>query len=406
MSNPDVYFKKTVKYRYGEHNFEFRVSQALFSSYDIDLGTQRLLRTFFSEKLEGFNKVLDLGCGYGPIGIALKRVFKPDIVHMVDRDALALEYSRQNAELNGIKDIGIYGSLGYDDVSDDNFDLIVSNVPAKVGDKALEHMLLDSKFHLRDGGRVAIVVIDAIAEYTEQLLTNPNIRILSRKAWPGHIVFHYEFSKKSPSERRTKQKAFDRGIFDREEKRFSFGNIIMDMITTYSLPEFDTLSFETVVLLNSLRFLQNRKIDKAIVFNIGQGHIPVALSLLSDIQNIFLIDRDLQALRVSKRNLILNKFSHDVYIKYQVGLSLGSKDYVDCIIGLLREEDGPIVHRFFLEQAISQLKPNGIMVLSSSSTAITRIEKFVHTEKLLVVSERQRLKGTSAIIFKKGANSH
>src|SRR5216684_2970136 len=99
MNKLDPYFKKIVQYKYRDNNLEFRVSQSLFSSYAIDTGTQRLLRTLASEKFDAYSKVLDLGCGYGPIGIALKSAYKPSIVHMVDRDALAIEYSRQNAEL-------------------------------------------------------------------------------------------------------------------------------------------------------------------------------------------------------------------------------------------------------------------------------------------------------------------
>jgi len=160
----DAYFKKDVTYNYRGENLKFHVSQSLFSSHDIDLGTKRLLRTIETEGLNKYDKVLDLGCGYGPIGISLKSFYEPSIVHMVDRDALALEFSKQNVELNNLSDIKIYGSLGYDDVTEKDFDFIVSNIPAKVGEPVLSHILEDARFYLRPRGKVAVVVIDAIGD--------------------------------------------------------------------------------------------------------------------------------------------------------------------------------------------------------------------------------------------------
>ena len=70
-SDCDPYYKKEVTLRIGGRGLVFRVSQTLFSSFGIDAGTELLLRTLHREGGK-FRKVLDLGCGYGPIGIALK----------------------------------------------------------------------------------------------------------------------------------------------------------------------------------------------------------------------------------------------------------------------------------------------------------------------------------------------
>src|SRR5260221_2878662 len=110
MKNSDVYFKKEIPYDYRGKKLKFNVSQALFSSFDVDNGTRHLLQTLMSEKIDKYDKVLDLGCGYGPIGISLKSFYPSSDVHMVDRDALALEFSRQNVELNNMDGFHIYGS--------------------------------------------------------------------------------------------------------------------------------------------------------------------------------------------------------------------------------------------------------------------------------------------------------
>src|SRR5215211_6675384 len=98
----DVYYKKTIPFNFSKQRLRFRVSQDLFSSHDVDVGSRFLLRTLLTAKDVGQpTSILDLGCGYGPIGLTLKG-FHPDaVVHLTDRDALAVEYTRQNAVLNG-----------------------------------------------------------------------------------------------------------------------------------------------------------------------------------------------------------------------------------------------------------------------------------------------------------------
>ncbi|MDZ4277535.1 MAG: methyltransferase, partial [Dehalococcoidia bacterium] len=87
----DPYFHKIVPLRHEGGLLRLRVSQALFSSYEVDTGTRFLLRSLAGIEA---GSVLDLGCGYGPIGLALKQSAPARTVHMVDRDALAVHYAR------------------------------------------------------------------------------------------------------------------------------------------------------------------------------------------------------------------------------------------------------------------------------------------------------------------------
>ncbi|OGM25075.1 hypothetical protein A3D00_03880 [Candidatus Woesebacteria bacterium RIFCSPHIGHO2_02_FULL_38_9] len=402
MRDTDVYFKKTVQYEYRGFNLQFRTSQDLFSSYGIDIGTQRLLRTLTSERINVFSKVLDFGCGYGPIGIALKTVCRSSVVHMVDKDALAISYSRQNAELNNVNDIKIYPSLGFDDIKETDFDLIVSNIPAKVGESVLSHILKDAQFHLSPHGKVAIVVIDTISTYVAGVLKDLNIKILFSKKWPGHVVYHYEFTSNIQTATQPIQSAFDRGIYDRGEKAISTKSGRLSLKTAYGLAEFDTLSYETEMIINKLSALIGHKIDKAIVFNPGQGYLPVTLSKYIKVGKIFLIDRNLLALRNSRRNLILNKYpSNKISFLHQVGVSTNESNSTDCIIGILDDKDSPDIHKMLLEESTNDLSKEGLIMLVSSSTPITRLESFIRSEKLLKVIDRERYKGKSLIIFKR-----
>ena len=153
------HFKKTVTLDHGGRRLELGVAQELFSSHEVDVGTRLLLRTLAGPEHASRRRVLDLGCGYGPLGLALRAAADDRVVHLVDRDALAIEYSRENAARNRLDDVEVYGSLGYADVRGSGFDLIVSNIPAKAGPPVIERVLLGGAGLLAPGGLVAVVVI-------------------------------------------------------------------------------------------------------------------------------------------------------------------------------------------------------------------------------------------------------
>lgn len=398
LFNDDPYFKKLLTLRFRNQDLKFKTSQALFSSQDIDLGTKHLLRTLSDENYDNYEKVLDLGSGYGPIGIALKSARPSSIVHMVDKDALAISYSKQNSKINNVSDIQTYGSLGYDNVSDKDFDLIASNIPAKVGNEVLSHMLKDARYFLKPGGRVAVVVIDAIGEYISKVLSDPEIKIVFHKRWPGHLVFHYEFL---PSVSSKQANSFEKGIYDRSEKQITLNNTQALLKTTYNLAEFDTLSFETELLLKSLKTINKTQLDNVIVFNPGQGFIPVALSKITTVNRIHLMDRDLQSLKISHKNLIDNDYSSkNIVNHFQVGILTTEPIQADYIVGILDEKDNQLVNAMIIRQAAAQLKEGGHIIIASNSTAITRIASLVKKEKRLTIITKEKQKGRSSIILK------
>lgn len=401
MDNQDNYFKKIISYNYRGRELKFKAAQNLFSSQVIDYGTQRILRSFIFEKIDNYNKVLDLGSGYGPIGIALKSFNNKSEVHTVDIDSLAIEYSQQNAVLNGYADIKIYASLGFDDIKENDFDLIVSNIPAKIGDKALTHVLKDAQFFLKPGGTVAVVVIDAIVKYVSNELTkDPNIKILFHRAWPGHVVYHYKFNEQNLV--KPELNAFDRGVFDRKKSTFTIGSLKYQMVTSYGLPEFDTLSFESELIIKYLeKAINNLKINSAAIVNTGQGHIAVCLSKLFNPDKITLIDRNILSLRTSTRNLLLNSYELSrIETVHNTDLTKDNVTLTDCVIGVLDDKENPLVHNNLIDQAISITNMGGTLIFASSSTLITRIETYLNGKKNIEILDRQRIKGKSIVIFK------
>lgn len=400
----DPYFKKNITFNYNHRRLTFRVSQSLFSSQDIDVGTRHLLKIIVDLKLEKCKKILDLGCGYGPIGIALKTVYPPSEVQMVDKDALALSYTNQNLKINNLTGVRVYATLGYDSVTENEFDLIVSNIPAKVGDKVLTHILKDSRSHLKSGGKMAVVIIDAIGDYVTKELTDPEIKILFAKRWTGYLVFIYEFLPTSAERDSERSGSFKSGTYDRDQRQVSRGGINFSIKTTYNLSEFDTISYETDILLDSLKILKDKKLNSVLVFNPGQGYIPVMIFKATDTKKIYLVDRDMQALYLSKENLISNGCQvNNIASVHQVGISISGEGPFDTIVGILDEDDGLAVHAFYLREAADQLSAEGVIIIAAGSTAVTRLESLLHKEKFLRIVDRKRSKGRSVIIMKQKA---
>lgn len=402
VNNSDPYYKKTVFYKLDTHNVKFKVSQDLFSSLEVDHGTQRLLRTFLFGKIDSFNKVLDLGCGYGPIGIVLKKICPKAEVHMVDRDALAVAYASANAELNDVSgNMFCYGSLGYDSVKDTDFDLIVSNIPAKVGEQVLHHMITDAKYHLTKHGRVVIVVIDAINDFINKTLTSDEtIRILYHKSWPGHHVYHYTFTEEAYKQSEQSANAFEKGEYKRQQNTFAFQGKEYTLQTTYHLSEFDQLSYDSQLLLSELEtFVQ--KFSNILVFNPGQGYIPLAVMNLFIPEKLLLVDRDLQALTISKENLLANGYKKEtIETCHQVGLSV-PRTNLDSVIGVLPKKQELAVYSMFMDQIYNSLKPDGYCIMSSSSTVITRVISLSLRNSRFKMLERVKNKGRSVVVFQK-----
>jgi 16S rRNA (guanine1207-N2)-methyltransferase len=397
----DVYFKKEVTFPYGGQVLRLRVSQDLFSSQDVDVGTKRLLRSLLSQNFGAIRKVLDLGCGYGPIGLTLKGVDAGRIVHMVDRDALAIEYSRQNAELNQLSGVEIYGSLGYADVTSCDFDLIVSNIPAKAGESAISYFLRDAVYYLRPGGLVAIVVVTPLESTVERIIDRDDIRIDFRKSWQGHTVFHYHFLEEPVKRIRTREDALDLRVYERGRMNFSIRDMQVPMQTVYGLSEFDTLSYQTQLLLETVLNLQDMSATRAVIMNPGQGHVAAALWRSFRPATIDVVDRDLLALRVTKNNLIANGCSpNQITLFHQVGVLLGGHEQADFIVGALREDEGPEVHALIVKQAAQQLLPDGTIVLASGTTASMRLEAVIRSKKLLRIGGRKRAKGSDVLVLK------
>lgn len=150
-------------------SFTFHTTWGIFSPRAIDDGTLLLLEYL---KVKEDDVALDMGCGYGPIGNAVAHQAPSGLVHMVDKDFLAIEYAQGNAVRNGLSNATAYLSNGLSHVpADVKFSLIVSNLPAKVGNEFFQIMFHDARRQMKPGGRIVVVTINGLRGFIKRSFT-------------------------------------------------------------------------------------------------------------------------------------------------------------------------------------------------------------------------------------------
>jgi 16S rRNA (guanine1207-N2)-methyltransferase len=137
-----------------DRSFDLRTDRGVFSATEVDPATKQLLLEAPPPPPEG--TFVDLGCGYGPIALALAARAPAAVVWAVDVNRRALDLCRANAEAHGLGNVHVATP---DEVPDDlAVDLLWSNPPIRIGKPALHDLLRTWLGRLRPGGRAVLVV--------------------------------------------------------------------------------------------------------------------------------------------------------------------------------------------------------------------------------------------------------
>lgn len=134
----------------------FQSDAGVFSKKGVDFGSRLLIE---SVVLMGREHILDLGCGYGPVGIALAKSHPTLTVQMVDINERAISLAEENARINHVTgQTAIKISDGFEQLQGQTFDAILCNPPIRVGKAFVYRLFAESRSHLSKGGSLWIVI--------------------------------------------------------------------------------------------------------------------------------------------------------------------------------------------------------------------------------------------------------
>lgn len=147
---------KTWNYELRGKNFAFTSDVGVFSKNEVDFGTRLLIESFNPPEIPG--DILDLGCGYGPIGMAIANLLPDRQVVMVDVNERALALAESNAAHNHIQNVELIQSDQFTNLANRKFAAILTNPPIRAGKKVVHGMFEGSKSRLRQGGELWVVI--------------------------------------------------------------------------------------------------------------------------------------------------------------------------------------------------------------------------------------------------------
>lgn len=167
---------------------QFQTDAGVFSKNEVDFGSRLLIEAFEESAVEG--PILDVGCGYGPIGIAIAKSFPRKTVHMVDVNTRAIELAKKNAARNNAENVEVYESDGLSSVKEEGFSAILTNPPIRAGKETVFRFYEEASAKIAQGGSLWVVIQKKQgAPSTEEKLKElfGNCRVADKKK--GYFIF-------------------------------------------------------------------------------------------------------------------------------------------------------------------------------------------------------------------------
>jgi 16S rRNA (guanine1207-N2)-methyltransferase len=135
---------------------KFKTDAGVFSKGEVDFGSRVLAEAFVLPESEG--AILDVGCGYGPIGLSIAASFPERSIHMIDVNERALSLAAVNAERNDIANVKIYPSDALSAVVEKGFAAILTNPPIRAGKETVFNFYEGAFSKLVTGGELWVVI--------------------------------------------------------------------------------------------------------------------------------------------------------------------------------------------------------------------------------------------------------
>ena len=179
-----------IKYTFKGKELSFSVDNGVFSKNQVDFGTNVLLNSL--PDFENEKRILDMGCGYGVIGLCLAKAYPTSLITMVDVNLKAVELSKSNAKNNHITNASIICSnlYEYQNEVNEEYDAIITNPPIRAGKKVVHGIVINGFKYLKKCGKILLVIQKKQgAPSMEKLLFDVfgNVKTLEKKN--GYYIF-------------------------------------------------------------------------------------------------------------------------------------------------------------------------------------------------------------------------
>ncbi|MBQ3021358.1 MAG: class I SAM-dependent methyltransferase [Bacilli bacterium] len=145
---------RNIVYNYKEYTFNFTSDLGVFSKDRIDYASKLLIETYF-ENAKPERKILDVGCGYGFIGVTLSKITN-SYVDMIDVNKRAIHLSNLNIKNNNANCNAFISNI-YENIKD-KYDVIISNPPIRAGKNVYMEIILKANEHLKENGEFWFVM--------------------------------------------------------------------------------------------------------------------------------------------------------------------------------------------------------------------------------------------------------
>jgi len=148
---------REIRAVFSVYGFSFFTDIGVFSKDAVDYGTRTLIDTLIMNVSNQEMRILDVGCGYGPIGIVLGKLYPKLRIDMVDINDRAIELTKKNIVNNEISNADVFSSNIYENVEGE-YSIIISNPPIRAGKHIVHTIIEQGKQYLEDDGELWIVI--------------------------------------------------------------------------------------------------------------------------------------------------------------------------------------------------------------------------------------------------------
>lgn len=179
---------KTLSYSYNNYDFLFMSDNGVFSKSHIDYGSRLLVETFL-KSYEHQGKILDVGCGYGFMGIVISKVLDTKVT-MIDVNKRAVHLTKRNIDALKVQAEAFISNV-YENINE-KYDVIITNPPVRAGKDILLKILEGAKEYLNEGGALWYVLRkDQGAKSMEKVLSK-HYKIENMEKSKGFYIFKCE----------------------------------------------------------------------------------------------------------------------------------------------------------------------------------------------------------------------